>query len=58
LPLDTGHVNNNVDIALALKVADVRLLDGHGSLEEVLAPGHKIIRVGSIQISEYKFCFS
>jgi hypothetical protein len=38
LPLDAGEVNNDVDITLALQVADVRLLNGHGTLEEVLAP--------------------
>jgi hypothetical protein len=38
LPLDAGEVNNDVNITLALQVADVRLLNGHGTLEEVLAP--------------------
>jgi hypothetical protein len=43
LPLDAGEVNNNVDITLALQVADIRLLNGHGTLEEVLAPERQLL---------------
>jgi hypothetical protein len=43
LPLDAGEVNNDVDITLALQVADVRLLNGHGTLEEVLAPECRLL---------------
>ncbi len=42
LPLDAGEVNNDIDIALALQVADVGLLNGHGTLEEVLAPERQL----------------
>jgi hypothetical protein len=37
LPLDAGHVNDNIDVALPLHVAHIRLLDGHGPLEKILA---------------------
>ncbi len=43
MPLDAGEVNNDVNIALALQVADVWLLNGHGPLEEVLAPERQLL---------------
>ncbi len=50
LPLDAGEVNNNVDIALALQVAYVRLLNGHGPLEEVLAPKCQLLNNVNLEI--------
>jgi hypothetical protein len=49
LPLDAGEVNNNVDIALSLQVADVRLLNSHGTLEEVLAPECQLLNIANLK---------
>jgi hypothetical protein len=51
LPLDAGKVNNDVDITLALQVADVRLLNGHGTLEEVLAPERQLLNANLLRFS-------
>jgi hypothetical protein len=49
LPLDAGEVNNDVDIALALQVADVWLLNGHGTFEEVLAPERQLLNNANLK---------